>query len=53
MGLTNQRARSERWLVEKCPDSAGGEWPLQMTAMNAAELLKEDEEELGSCRLSK
>lgn len=39
--------------MEKCPDSTGGEQPLQMTAMNAAELLKEVEEGLGSCRLSK
>lgn len=53
MSLTNQIARSAQRLVEKCPDSTGGERPLQMPAMNAAELLKEDEEELGSCRLSK
>ena len=53
MSLTNQVARSEHWLVEKRPDATAGERPLLMTSVNAAELLKEDEEELGRCCLSK
>ena len=51
--MSNQAASSKRWLVKRCPDATAGEWPLQMTAVNAAELCKEDEEELGSCHLSK
>lgn len=40
--------------MEKRPDSTAGERPLLMTSVNnAAELLKEDEEELGRCCLSK
>lgn len=37
--------------MEKCPDCTAGERPLLMTSVNAAELLKEDEEELGHCCL--